>query len=77
MPPMAKMPLMVAGRLANFINTWKVFAKDSSVLETVKGFQIPFVGQPVESQKPAMPCFPSQQLVQGFHEIDEGNDDPA
>jgi len=35
----------------------------------VKGFQIPFVGKPVQSQVPAMPCFPAEQLAQIQEEI--------
>ena len=60
---------MVAGRLAKFVNTWKVLTQDSWVLQTVKGFQIPFVGQPVQHQRPAIPCFPLEQLVQIQEEI--------
>ena len=40
--------LRVAGRLTLFVNTWKVLMKDNWVLQTVKGFQILFVGQPVQ-----------------------------
>ena len=53
-PPVAKMPLMVAGRLANFVNTWEVLTKDKWILQAVTGFQIPFIGQPIQA-KPAMP----------------------
>ena len=67
--PMTKVPLMVAGRLAKFINTWEVLTQDSWVLQTVKGFQIPFVGQAVQHQRPAMPCFPLEQLAQIQEEI--------
>jgi len=45
LPPKAEIPLMVAGRLARFINAWKVLTKDSWVLEAIKAFKIPFVGQ--------------------------------
>jgi len=37
---------------------------DTRVLEAVKDFQIPLVGNPVQTQVPAMPCFPAEQLVQ-------------
>ena len=33
-------------------------------LQTVKGFQIPFVGQPVQERKQTVPSFPSEQLAQ-------------
>ena len=69
MSPLAKTPLMVAGRLANFVVTWKVLTKDRWVLEAIKGFQIPFVGKPVQSQMPAMLHFPSEQLAQIQEEI--------
>ena len=34
-PPKGKVPLMVAGRLASFIETWKVLTKDTWVLNTI------------------------------------------
>ena len=46
----------MAGRLAYFVNTWRVTDH--------KGFQIPLVGQPVQERKPRVPSFPSEQLVQ-------------
>ena len=67
--PLTEASLMVAGRLAKFVNTWKVLTQDSWVLQTVKGFQIPFVGQPVQHQRPAIPCFPLEQLAQIQEEI--------
>ena len=60
---------MVVGRLAKFVNTWEVLTQDSWVLQTVRGFQIPFVGQPVQHQRPAIPCFPLEQLAQIQEEI--------
>ena len=35
----------------------------------VIGFQIPFAGQPVQHQRPAIPCFPLEQLAQIQEEI--------
>ena len=68
--PLTEVSLMVAGRLAKFVNTWKVLlTQDSWVLQTVKGFQIPSVGQPVQHQRPAIPCFPLEQLAQIQEEI--------
>ena len=67
--PLTEASLMVAGRLAKFVNTWKVLTQDSWVLQTVKGFQISFVGQPVQHQRPATPCFPLEQLAQIQEEI--------
>ena len=67
--PLIEVPLMVVGRLAKFVNTWEVLTQDSWVLQTVRGFQIPFVGQPVQHQRPAIPCFPLEQLAQIQEEI--------
>ena len=67
--PLTEVSLMVAGRLAKFVNIWKVLTQDSWVLQTVKGFQIPSVGQPVQHQRPAIPCFPLEQLAQIQEEI--------
>ena len=69
LPLKAGVPLKVAGRLAHFVNTWKVLTKDSWVLQTVKGFQIPFVGQPVQERKPRVPSFPSEQSAQMLEEV--------
>ena len=41
---------MVAGRLASFINTWKVLTKDLWVLDTIKGYQMPFKDMPLQAQ---------------------------
>ena len=68
-PPKAKIPLMVAGRLAHFVNAWKVLTKDSWVLEAIKAFQIPFVGQPIQERKPRVPSFPADQLTQMKEEV--------
>ena len=69
LPAQTESLLQVAGRLALFINTWKVFTKDYWVLQTVKRFQIPFVGQPVQERKPGVASFPSEQLAQMQEEV--------
>ena len=69
LPTQTELPLKVAGRLAHFINTWKVLTKDSWVLQAVKGFQIPLVGKPVQERKPRVPSFPSEQLAQMQGEV--------
>ena len=46
-----------------------MLTEDNWVLQTIKGFQIPFVGQPVQERKPRVPSFPSEQLVQMQEEI--------
>jgi len=47
-PPKAKAPLKVAGRLASFVDT---LTKDIWVLDAIQGYQIPFVGRPFQTQK--------------------------
>ena len=37
-----------------------VLTKDRWILETIKGFQTPFVGQPVQIQRPSVPTFSSE-----------------
>ena len=69
LPLKARVPLKVAGRLAHFVNTWKVLTKDSWVLQAVKGFQIPFVGQPIQERKPRVPSFPLEQSAQILEEV--------
>jgi len=66
-PPKAKAPLKVAGRLASFVDTWKVLTKDTWVLDAIQGYQIPFVGRPFQAQKPQEGVFSQEQaaLIQG------------
>ena len=40
MPPHTESSLRLAGRLAHFVNAWKVLTKDSWELQAVKAFQI-------------------------------------
>ena len=40
-PPKAKAPIKVVGRLASFVDTWKVLTKDTWVLDAIQGYQIP------------------------------------
>jgi len=51
-PPKAKEPFVVAGRLASFIDTWKVLTGDLWILSAIEGYQIPFVGIPTQLQIP-------------------------
>ena len=69
MPPHTEVLLRVAGRLAYFVNTWKVLTEDNWVLQTIMGFQVPFVGQPMQERKPRVPSFSSGQLTQMQEEI--------
>jgi len=54
---------MVAGRLASFVNSWKVLTKDLWVLDTIKGYQIPFKGVPIQAQIPPEAKFSREQEV--------------
>ena len=69
LPAQVEMPARLAGRLTHFINAWKVLTTDSWVLQTIKGFQIPFVGKPVQERRPRVPSFPSEQLAQVQEEV--------
>ena len=53
--------LRVAGRLGQFIDTWKVLTNDLWVLQTVKGFRIPFASLPTQGTLPTEPVFPPEQ----------------
>ena len=41
-PPETMESVKVAGRLAYLVDTWKVLTKDTWVLNTVQGYQIPY-----------------------------------
>ena len=71
-PPKAMESLMVAGRLASFIDAWKVLTRDFWVLETIKGYQIPFKGMPVQAQRPPKAKFSKEQEVLGRLPSQEG-----
>ena len=45
-PQTAQLSLQVAGRLSHFLHNWRVLTTDKWVIDTVKSFQIPFVGHP-------------------------------
>ena len=62
-PPKAKEPLKVAGRLASFIDTWKVLTGDVWVLNTIAGYQIPFKGEPEQARKPPEAVFSEEQTT--------------
>ena len=41
-----------AGRIKEFKENWALLTQDPWVLQTVQGFQLPFLGQPVQSSAP-------------------------
>ena len=53
----------VAGRLAQFIDTWKMLTGDTWVLNTIKGYLIPLKGKPLQSQRPLEGVFSKEQTV--------------
>ena len=59
-PQTAQLSLQVAGRLSHFLHNWEVLTTDKWVIETVKGFQIPFVGHPVQGCRPNAPIYSSE-----------------
>ena len=59
-PQTAQLSLQVAGRLSHFLHNWEVLTTDKWVLETVKGFQVPFVGHPVQEHRPNAPIYSTE-----------------
>lgn len=68
-PPKVKEPLKVAGRLASFIDTWKVLTGDIWVLNTIVGYQIPFKGEPQQAQRPPEPVFSEEHTTLLWNEV--------
>ena len=63
-PQTAQLSNQVAGRLSHFLINWKVLTTDQWVVETVKGFQIPFSSQPVQDHWPNLTmCSAEQSLL--------------
>ena len=52
---------MVAGRLASFVNAWRVLTGDLWVLNAIVGYQIPFKEVPVQVQRPPEARFSKEQ----------------
>ena len=69
LPPEVTPPIVVAGRLGQFVNTWKVLTSNPWVLQTVKGFRIPFTSLPSQTTQPAELVFPSEQAAQVREEL--------
>ena len=68
-PPKVKEPLKVAGRLASFIDAWKVLTGDIWVLNTIVGYQIPFKGEPQQAQRPPEPVFSEEHTTLLWKEV--------
>ena len=62
---------MVAGRLASFVDTWKVLTKDTWVLNAIEGYQIPLVGTPTQLQIPQEGVFSQEHKALLLEEIQE------
>ena len=51
--PSGQLPnVQIVGRLKHFVKKWQFLTKDQSILEIVKGYQIPFLSQPLQQQLP-------------------------
>ena len=62
-PPETMESVKVAGRLAYLVNTWKVLTKDTLVLNTIQGYQIPLTGKPLQHQRPSESAFSKEQAA--------------
>ena len=69
LPQKEAQPLRVAGRLGQFLDTWKVLTSGHWVLQAVKDFKIPFVSLPSQDMIPIQPVFPPEQAAQVREEL--------
>ena len=53
----------MAGRLAYFIDTWKVLTGDPWVLDAIVGYQISFKAEPSQVQRPLEAMFSKEQAA--------------
>ena len=44
--------VQISGRIKHFVKKWQFLTKDQSILEIVKGYQIPFLSQPLQQLLP-------------------------
>ena len=61
--------LPVAGRFDHFVENWRVLTVDQWVLNTVRGFLIPFREEPKQDQVPHPYQYPADQLTQLREEL--------
>ena len=59
-PQTAQLSLQVAGRLSHLLSNWEVLTTDKWVIDTVKGFQIPFASHPVQESWPNPPIYSTE-----------------
>ena len=50
-----------AGRISQFIQNWELITQDAWVLQAVRGFKLPLVGNPEQQQVPQEMHFPVEQ----------------
>ena len=62
---------MVSGRLASFVDTWKMLTKDTWVLNAIEGYQIPLVGTPTQLQIPQKGVFSQEHKALLLEEMQE------
>ncbi len=56
-------PVSVAGRLLSFIEFWKSITKDDFIINTIKGYKIPFTEPPIQFKKPhIIKCSQTEQV---------------
>ena len=62
-PQTAQLSNQVAGRLSLFLTNWAVLTTDKWVIEAVKGFQIPFITQPIQEHRPNPAVYSAEQSL--------------
>lgn len=60
-----------AGRLRLFIQNWQILSQDPWVLQTVEGYQIPLISEPVQSQEPYPIVSKPDEMILVDQEIEE------
>lgn len=52
----------LAGRLKGFLNQWKEITCDAKILQTIRGYKIPFISKPVQFKKVKQKIFSNIEL---------------
>jgi len=61
----------IAGRLKALLENWKILTQDPWTLQTIKGYQIPFLSTPIQNQLPLQLVSKEEEMCLVDHEVQE------
>ena len=61
----------IAGRLKALLENWKILTRDPWTLQTIEGYQIPFLSTPIQNQVPLQLVSKEEEMCLVDHEVQE------